>query len=122
MIKPDGSREIIRECKRQSEASGTPFPEEKAICATSYDVGYIMQCMDKTAKVIHRGKKQSTLTERHLDVVLFGDILDPLQPWVYREISSRVSKKMRKDTPGKAGYLIDYLRTVCFPSELPLIV
>ena len=107
MIKPDGSREIIRECKRQLEASGTPFPEEKAICATSYDVGYIMQCMDKTAKVIHRGKKQSTLTERHLDVVLFGDILDPLQPWVSREISSRVSKKtIRRAAPKPVKYAL----------------
>jgi len=52
-----------------------------------------------------------TRTERHMDITLFGEILMPLQPWIYREILSRASKRARLNNPDKrGGYLCDYLR------------
>lgn len=54
-------------------------------------------------------------TERHLDLKLFGPILEPLGYWIYREIQSIVSKLVRglsASNTSVKGHLVDYLKLV----------
>ena len=92
--------------------SKEPEMDVKMIDISNQDNIYILECLEKVVDYLACDSGVQAVTERHLDIKIFGTVLSPLEPWIYREIASRVSKRHRKGTSGKAGYLCDYLRVV----------
>lgn len=64
--------------------------------------------IERCVSFLLEGGDLSQVTERHLDLCVFGKVFEPLKHFVYREVQSRVSKNKRQSMEGKRGYLVDY--------------
>jgi hypothetical protein len=79
-IKTHGSSGVVGFCQGRESANAitdTAQPAKSAsqastvIAFDSYDVNYILRCVEMAAKLVSRGVGSSKFTERHLDVTIF---------------------------------------------------
>jgi hypothetical protein len=84
----------------------------------AFSAVYTMKCI-QALYVLLEDAKWDMYTERHLDLKLFGTILQPLDFFIYREVQSHVSKFVRQlghsgTAKRPTGHLVDYLLLVSY--------
>jgi hypothetical protein len=117
----EGSAGVLKYLQELKPAPGMDSPSPASQNSTplsvnpaSSDVLYILRCIRALCDLIKESRRHH-YTERHIDLKLFGTILQPLGYYIFSEVQSRVSKLVRQASTGnrnKSRYLVDYLMLV----------
>ena len=82
------------------------------------DVHYILEVVKQVVDLVVKDLNVVAVTERHLDLAIFGKAFEVIGKYIFREVQGTVSRTKRRALSGKSGYFVDYLRVVSSLTKL----